>query len=62
MELPIGAAIFLFVIVFIGFTIQTISGFGSMIFALPLSLMVVERLEILPVLLIMSIVQSFAVA
>ena len=62
MELPIGGAIFLFVIVFIGYTIQTISGFGSMIFALPLSLMVVERLEILPVFLVLSIFQSFSVA
>ena len=62
MGLPIGTAIFLFIIVFIGYTIQTISGFGSMIFALPLSLMVVDRLEILPVFLLLSIFQSFAVA
>lgn len=62
MELAIGRAIFLFVIVFIGYTIQTISGFGAVIFALPLSLFVVDRLEILPVFLLMSVFQSFAVA
>ena len=62
MGLSIGKAILLFVIVFMGYTIQTISGFGSMIFALPLSLMVVDRLEILPVFLVLSIFQSFSVA
>lgn len=62
MELSLNASIYLFVIVFIGYTIQTISGFGAIIFALPLSLFVVNRLEILPVFLIMSVIQSFAVA
>lgn len=62
MGLSLGIGVFLFVIVFIGYTIQTISGFGAIIFALPLSLMVVERLEILPVFLLMSVFQSFAVA
>lgn len=62
MDLAINAAICLFVIVFIGYTIQTISGFGAIIFALPLSLIFVERLEVLPIFLIMSVFQSFAVA
>lgn len=62
MSLALDASIYLFVIVFIGYTIQTISGFGAIIFALPLSLFVVERLEILPVFLIMSVFQSLAVA
>jgi len=62
MNLALDVSIYLFVIVFIGYTIQTISGFGAIIFALPLSLFVVDRLEILPVFLIMSVFQSLAVA
>jgi hypothetical protein len=61
MNLPIYVKIFLFIVVFIGYTIQTISGFGAIIFALPLSMIFVERLEILPVFLVMAIFQSFAV-
>lgn len=62
MELGWSAAVYLFAIVFVGYTIQTISGFGAIIFALPLSLFVVDRLEVLPVFLIMSVFQSMAVA
>lgn len=62
MSLTLEASIYLFIIVSVGYTIQTISGFGAIIFALPLSLFFVERLEILPVFLIMSVFQSLAVA
>lgn len=62
MDLAINVAIYIFVVVFVGYTIQTISGFGAIIFALPLCLIFVDRLEVLPVFLIMSVFQSFAVA
>lgn len=62
MDYPIYVATFLFVVVFIGYTIQTISGFGAIIFALPLSMLFVDRLEVLPVFLVMSVFQSLAVA
>lgn len=62
MGFSVEVAAYLFIVVFIGYTIQTISGFGAIIFALPLSMIFVSRLEILPVFLIMSVFQSLAVA
>lgn len=62
MDYSIASLLFVFCIVFLGYTIQTISGFGAVIFSLPLSLIVFNRLEILPVFLFMSIFQSFSVA
>lgn len=53
---------YLFFITFIGFLIQSISGFGSAVFALPLSALVVQRIDILPVFYILSIMQSITIA
>lgn len=52
----------LFIIVLIGYWIQSISGFGAIIFALPLSLFFIDRALFLPVVLFMSVIQSLAVA
>jgi uncharacterized membrane protein YfcA len=62
MDLSINVSIFLFIVVFMGYTLQTISGFGAVLFALPLCMIFVERMEILPIFLSMSIFQSFALA
>lgn len=62
MEHELAVIVFVFFAVFVGYTIQSISGFGAIIFALPLSLIVLERMEILPVFLMMSTIQSFMVA
>lgn len=52
---------YLFFITFIGFLIQSISGFGSAVFALPLSVLVVQRIDVLPVFYILSIMQSITI-
>ncbi|MCT4632667.1 MAG: sulfite exporter TauE/SafE family protein [Firmicutes bacterium] len=62
MEHGVTVIAFVFFAVFVGYTIQSISGFGAVIFALPLSLIVLDRMEILPVFLMMSTIQSFMVA
>lgn len=62
MGFQLETAVFLFVVVFIGYTIQTMAGFGATVFSLPLSLLVVDRMEVLPVFLLTSVIQSVAVA
>lgn len=52
----------LFIIVLIGYWIQSISGFGAIIFALPLSLFFIDKTLFLPVVLFMSVIQSLAIA
>lgn len=51
----------LFIIILIGYWIQSIAGFGAIIFALPLSLFLVDKSLFLPVILFMSIIQSLAI-
>lgn len=62
MNLPIYVMIYLFVFTFCGYTIQTVTGFGAVIFALPLCMLFVDRLDVLPVFLMMSIYQSLNIA
>lgn len=49
---------YLFFIIMCGFTIQTVSGFGSAVFAMPLALFVVNKADILPTFYILSFLQS----
>ncbi len=49
------------IIVFIGFWIQTVSGFGAMIFTIPLSMLLIDKSLYLPVGLSMAVLQSIAV-
>ena len=51
----------LFIIILIGYWIQSISGFGAIIFALPLSLFFIDKSIFLPVILFTSIIQSLAI-
>lgn len=62
MNLPIYVMTCLFIFTFCGYTIQTVTGFGAVIFALPLCMLFVNRLDVLPVFLMMSIYQSLSVA
>lgn len=52
---------FLFIITFIGFLIQSIAGFGSSIFAIPISAFVITKSEVLPAFIILSAMQSIII-
>ncbi|PHR74431.1 MAG: hypothetical protein COA66_01170 [Arcobacter sp.] len=51
----------LMIIVFVGFWIQTVSGFGAMIFTIPLTMLLIDKSLYLPVGLLMAVLQSIAV-
>jgi len=59
--MDISIMFLLSLIVFIGFWIQTVSGFGAMIFTIPLTMLLIDRSLYLPVGLLMAVLQSIAV-
>lgn len=53
--------LYLFIIIVCGFSIQTVSGFGSAVFSIPLALMVVNKSAVLPAFYILSALQSLTI-
>ncbi len=60
--MSLGVVAFLLVIVFGGFLIQSIAGFGAVIFSLPFALLVLGHQEYVPVTLMLTILQSAYIA
>ncbi|MCY6371477.1 sulfite exporter TauE/SafE family protein [Clostridium ganghwense] len=58
----LSVIILLLFIVFVGYLIQNIAGFGAVIFSLPFALLVVGRHEYVPVTLVLSILQCVYIA
>ncbi len=62
MKMELQILLGLMLIVFTGFWIQTISGFGSMVFMLPLAILLIDKSLFLPVSLAMAVFQSTVIA
>lgn len=60
--MEISVIVYLLAIVMLGFMIQSISGFGSIIFSLPLALYFIDASLFVPVALVFSILQSGYIA
>jgi hypothetical protein len=60
--MDLSTIVFLLIIVFAGFLIQSISGFGAVIFSLPFALLLLDYHEYVPVTLILTILQSLYIA
>ncbi|GAA0180353.1 sulfite exporter TauE/SafE family protein [Clostridium sediminicola] len=58
----LSVIIFLMFIVFAGYLIQSVAGFGAVIFSLPFALLVIGRHEYVPVTLVLSILQCVYIA
>jgi len=60
--LELAAVVYLMVIVMLGYLIQSISGFGAIIFSLPLAMYFIDASLFVPVALVFSILQSGYIA